>query len=164
MNSLKLFDFNSLVKKHGLVEVIDRYSLRGTDISFKFKEMERLSNPRGYVLISGPIPMELAEELYNEIKEEKEMPIHDLTSGGGLNDPRQRAKHPGFNIDKLVLEAQENFKNPTDVVREQMQRMLDEDYESCYVDSYYTSTYEGLDWFILRLLGYYKRKKEELIK
>lgn len=162
MRDLRLSGYSSIIRKYGLLEVFDRYCLRGTDISFRFKEVEPYKDPNGTVTILGPIPMELAEEIYEEVKDQKEKPICDFSFGEALANPKERAKHPKIDINRLTYEAQTTFKNPIDYIKEQMQRELEEDYDNCYVDSYYTSSHAGLDWFISKTLGYYERKKREL--
>ena len=161
MNKLSLQRYKALVKKYGMLESPDGEVLMGCNVWMKFQTKEPFKNPNGTVSIKGIIPMELADEIYNEQMDLDEQTIFNFYNSNTLYEPRLMLKHPEIDVNEI------GFDNPSDsqkAIMKAQQEKYDDDYEHCYVDSYVVNSPEGLIFFLEKVLGYYSRKKEETIK
>ncbi len=150
--------FVRIMREKGLVRLdtsTNLYMLVDCNLVFECIE-------NGEVLVHGIIPMDLANEMYQCLKNAKNYRLASNSIGHVLVKPEDIACHKDLDFNKLSFEYKLKGleKKFNKFYEERRKQLLKDDYDNCYIDFSYIYTPEALEWFIDITREYYSRKNE----
>ena len=138
-----IVQYNELLK---LSETL--YMMVGYDLVFDYS--------KGVASVYGAIPMELASEVYEKLKDSKERVVSNYP-GGLLVDPVSFAFHNELtNFEKSMSHLK--IIEFLDVVKKKREELVKSDYDNCYIKIMRFYNADALEYFIKTVRDYYSNK------